>query len=78
MNEKIQRKLFYYLKKKKIEHFIGVLDSTLNYFIDECLKNIKKLEVTVFLLVKIFTSKERSTSVSFTSKTIGYRVIKSL
>ena len=39
MNEKIQRELFHYLKKKKIENFIGVPDSTLKYFIDECLKN---------------------------------------
>ena len=39
MNEKEQRKIFHYLKKKKIENFIGVPDSTLKYFIDECLKN---------------------------------------
>tara|TARA_B110000438_G_scaffold18800_1_gene17431 strand:+ start:127 stop:615 length:489 start_codon:yes stop_codon:yes gene_type:complete len=39
LNEKIQRELFHYLKKKKIENFIGVPDSTLKYFIDECLKN---------------------------------------
>lgn len=39
MNEKTQRELFQYLKKKKIENFIGVPDSTLKYFIDECQKN---------------------------------------
>ena len=39
MNEKIQRKLFHYLKKNKIENFVGVPDSTLKHFIDECLKN---------------------------------------
>ena len=39
MKEDNQRKIFHYLKKKKIENFIGVPDSTLKYFIDECLKN---------------------------------------
>ena len=39
MNEKEQRKIFHYLKKKKIENFVGVPDSTLKHFIDECLKN---------------------------------------
>ena len=39
MNEKVQRKIFHYLKKKKIENFIGVPDSTLKHFIDECQKN---------------------------------------
>ena len=39
MNEEIQRKIFHYLKNKKIENFVGVPDSTLKYFIDECLKN---------------------------------------
>ena len=39
MNEKEQRKIFHYLKKKKIENFIGVPDSTLKHFIDECWKN---------------------------------------
>ena len=39
MNEENQRKIFHYLKKKKIENFVGVPDSTLKYFIDECLKN---------------------------------------
>ena len=39
MNEKIQRKIFHYLKKNKIENFIGVPDSTLKHFIDECQKN---------------------------------------
>ena len=39
MNENTQRSLFHYLNKKKIENFIGVPDSTLKHFIDECLKN---------------------------------------
>jgi sulfopyruvate decarboxylase subunit alpha len=39
LNEKEQRKIFHYLKIKKIENFVGVPDSTLKYFIDECLKN---------------------------------------
>ena len=39
MNEENQLKIFHYLKKKKIENFVGVPDSTLKYFIDECLKN---------------------------------------
>ena len=39
MNEKVQRKIFHYLKKSKIENFIGVPDSTLKHFIDECQKN---------------------------------------
>ena len=39
MNEESQRKIFHYLKKNKIENFIGVPDSTLKYFIDECQKN---------------------------------------
>jgi sulfopyruvate decarboxylase alpha subunit len=39
LNEKEQRKIFHYLKKKKIENFVGVPDSTLKHFIDECLKN---------------------------------------
>ena len=39
MNEENQRKIFHYLKKKNIENFVGVPDSTLKHFIDECLKN---------------------------------------
>ena len=39
MNEEIQREVFQYLKKKEIENFVGVPDSTLKYFIDECQKN---------------------------------------
>jgi sulfopyruvate decarboxylase subunit alpha len=39
LNEEVQRKIYHYLKKKKIENFIGVPDSTLKHFIDECLKN---------------------------------------
>jgi len=46
LNEKTQRKLFYYFKKKKIENFVGVPDSTLKYFIDECLKNNKIIITT--------------------------------
>ena len=38
MNEKIQRELFHYLRKRKVENFVGVPDSTLKYFIDECIK----------------------------------------
>ena len=38
MNEKIQRRLFHYLRKRKVENFVGVPDSTLKYFIDECIK----------------------------------------
>jgi sulfopyruvate decarboxylase subunit alpha len=39
LNEDNQRKIFHYLEKKNIKNFIGVPDSTLKYFIDECLKN---------------------------------------
>ncbi len=39
MNEQTQRRIYHYLKKKNIENFIGVPDSTLKYFIDECQKN---------------------------------------
>jgi len=39
LNEKAQREIFHYLKKNKIENFIGVPDSTLKHFIDECQKN---------------------------------------
>ena len=39
MNEEEQRKIFHYLKSKKIKNFVGVPDSTLKHFIDECLKN---------------------------------------
>jgi len=38
LNEDSQRKIYHYLKKNKIENFVGVPDSTLKYFIDECLK----------------------------------------
>ena len=43
MNKKIQRKIFQYFKKKKIENFVGVPDSTLKHFINEGLKNKKIL-----------------------------------
>ncbi|WP_187146547.1 thiamine pyrophosphate-binding protein [Nitrosopumilus maritimus] len=46
MNEKNQRKLFHYLKKKKIENFIGVPDSTLKHFIDESIKNKNSIITT--------------------------------
>lgn len=39
MNEKQQRKIYHYLKSKNIENFVGVPDSTLKHFIDECLQN---------------------------------------
>ena len=39
MNEKIQHEVFQHLKKKKIENFIRVTDSTLKHFIDEYQKN---------------------------------------
>jgi hypothetical protein len=42
------------------------------------LKNIKKLQGPIFLLVKISTSKERSKRVSWDPKTIRDRVMKSL
>jgi len=42
------------------------------------LKDIKKLEGPIFLLVKISTSKERSKRVSWDPKTIRDRVMKSL
>lgn len=45
MNKETQRELFHYLKKKKIENFVGVPDSTLKYFINECQKN-KKIIIT--------------------------------
>ena len=46
MNEEQQRKIFHYLKSKKIENFIGVPDSTLKHFIDECLQNNNVLITT--------------------------------
>ncbi len=39
MNEETQRSIFHYLKKNKVENFVGVPDSTLKHFIDECQKN---------------------------------------
>ncbi len=38
MDEKIQRKIFQFFNKNKIENFVGVPDSTLKHFIDEGLK----------------------------------------
>ena len=46
MNEKIQRKVFQYFYKNKIENFVGVPDSTIKYFIDEGLRNKKILIAT--------------------------------
>ena len=43
MDEKTQREIFLYLKKNKIENFVGVPDSTLKHFINEGLKNKKIL-----------------------------------
>jgi sulfopyruvate decarboxylase subunit alpha len=39
LNEKNQRAVFKYFKKKKISKFVGVPDSTLKHFIDECINN---------------------------------------
>ena len=39
MNEEQQRKIYHYLKSKNTENFVGVPDSTLKHFIDECLQN---------------------------------------
>ena len=39
MKEESQRKLYHYFKKKNIQNFLGVPDSTLKFFIDECIKN---------------------------------------
>ena len=39
MNEETQRSIFHYLKKNKVENFVGIPDSTLKHFIDECQKN---------------------------------------
>jgi len=39
LNEEIQRSIFHYLKKNKVENFIGIPDSTIKHFIDECQKN---------------------------------------
>ncbi len=39
MNEETQRSIFHYLKKNKVENFIGIPDSTIKHFIDECQKN---------------------------------------
>jgi len=43
LNEKVQRKIFQYLQKNKIDNFVGVPDSTLKHFIDEGLKHKKIL-----------------------------------
>ena len=46
MNEEQQRKIYHYLKSKNIENFVGVPDSTLKHFIDECLQNDNVLITT--------------------------------
>ena len=46
MKELVQRKLFDYLVKNKIENFVGVPDSTIKYFIDQGLKKKKILIAT--------------------------------
>ena len=46
MNEKIQRKIFQYFYKNKIENSVGVPDSTLKYFIDEGFRHEKILITT--------------------------------
>ena len=68
MNEEIQRKIFYYLKKNKIENFVRVQDFTLEHFINKCLKNDG---------IIISTSKEKSKRVSWEPKTIRDRVMNS-
>ena len=46
MKEESQRKLFNILVKKGIENFVGVPDSTIKYFIDECQKNNRLIITT--------------------------------
>lgn len=46
MNQKIQRNIFNYFLKNKIENFVGVPDSTMKYFIDEGIKQKKILIAT--------------------------------
>ncbi len=46
MKEIIQRKIFNYLLKNKIQNFIGVPDSTMKHFIDQGLKKNKILITT--------------------------------
>ena len=43
MDEKIQRKIFQFFYRNKIENFVGVPDSTLKHFINEGLKQKKIL-----------------------------------
>jgi|TARA_B110000495_G_scaffold127899_1_gene111297 hypothetical protein len=68
LNEGIQCKIFYYLKKNKIKKIVRVPDYTLKHFIDKCLKNDS---------IIISTSKERNKKVSWEPKTIRGRVMKS-
>ena len=46
MNPNIQKKIFDYLIKNRIQNFIGVPDSTLKYFIEQGLKKNKILITT--------------------------------
>jgi len=46
LKEESQRKLFNILVKKGIENFVGVPDSTIKYFIDECQKNNRLIITT--------------------------------
>ena len=46
MNEKVQRKVFQYFFKNKIENFVGLQDAKIKYFIDEGLRYKKILIAT--------------------------------
>ena len=46
MKPNIQKKIFDYLIKNKVENFVGVPDSTLKYFIEQGLKKNKILITT--------------------------------
>ena len=46
MNEIVQKKVFNYLLKNKVQNFIGVPDSTMKYFIDQGFKKNKILITT--------------------------------
>ena len=46
MNEIVQKKVFNYLLKNKVQNFIGVPDSTMKHFIDQGLKKNKILITT--------------------------------
>ena len=46
MNEIVQKKVFNYLLKNKVQNFIGVPDSTMKHFIDQGFKKNKILITT--------------------------------